>query len=363
MSALRGSGRGRAFLRFLLAVGWLAVTYFLSDRGARGFTHGPAFPLLRNLFQVFLLIVGYSYMELAWDNTREPMRAMGMVKRPGAGREFALGAALGWGMVTATILVIALAGHFYVRLFGSAHAWATLVLQLPVLAAGSLAAELAFRGYPFQKLIQAMGPFSATVLAGLFFAVLRMETPGATTTALWISSVAAVLLSVAYLRTRALWLCWGIHFAWLASVGLIFGQPLAGIRYSSSVIQTYVDGPRWLTGSEYGPEGSLITLIVLWIGIYVLVRMTRDLAWNFTQPELKPAGIPMDLSHPMHPAPPPAAASAPVQSAPKSGLVQIVSANPPNPISEAAPPESSTGLPEQRFEIDSAGGSDTRENR
>lgn len=363
MNGLRGSGRGRAFLRFLLAVAWLAVAYFLSDRGARGFTHGPAFPLLHNLFQIFLLIVGYSYMELAWDNTREPIRAMGLVARPGAGREFALGAALGWGMMTATILVIALAGHLYVRLLGSAHAWAMLILQLGTVAAGSLAAELAFRGYPFQKLVQATGPFSATVLAGIFFAFLRMETPGATTTALWISGVAAVLLAIAYLRTRALWLCWGIHFAWLASVGLLFGQPLAGVRYSSSVIQTYVDGPRWLTGSEYGPEGSLITLIVLWIGIYILVRMTRDLAWKYTQPELKPAGIPMDLSHPMHPAPPPAATSAPAQPAPKAGLVQIVSANPPIPISGTSAQDDSSALPEQRAERDPAGESAKRENQ
>ncbi|MGC1783942.1 MAG: type II CAAX endopeptidase family protein [Acidobacteriaceae bacterium] len=355
--------RGRAFLRFLLAIAWLAIAYFLSDRGARGFTHGPAFPLLRNLFQIFLLIVGYSYMELAWDKTREPMRTMGLVARSGAGREFALGAALGWGMVTATILVIALAGHFYVRLLGSAHAWAILILQLLTLAAGSLAAELAFRGYPFQKLVQATGPFSATVLAGIFFAFLRMETPGATATALWISGVAAVLLSIAYLRTRALWLCWGVHFAWLASVSLLFGQPLAGVRYSSSVIQTYIDGPRWLTGSEYGPEGSLITLIVLWIGIYVLIRMTRDLAWNYTQPELKPAGIPMDLSHPMHPAAPPAAASAPAQPAPKAGLVQIAPADPPNPVSGATQPDSSSGFLERRTEIDSAGGAETRENQ
>ncbi len=294
MSLLRGPGRRHAFLRFLLAVVWLVAVYFLADRAARGFSHGAAFPLIRNVFEIFLLIIGYSYMEMAWDNAREPLRSMGLVFRPDGSREFALGAALGWGMVAAVFLVIVLAGHFYVRLSGTPRAWGALVLQIVILAAGSLASEIAFRGYPFQRLVQATGPFAATILAGIFFGLLRLETPGATAAAMWVSGVAAVLLSVAYLRTRALWLCWGLHFAWLASIGILFGQPLAGSRKASSVIRSYVDGQNWLTGGEYGPEGSVVTLIVLWIGLYILVRVTRDLAWKYTQPELRPAGIPMD---------------------------------------------------------------------
>ncbi len=291
MSLLRGEGRGRAFFRFLFAVAWWIAAYLLSERAARGFIHGPSFPLLRNVFEIFLLILGYSYMEMAWDGAREPLRAMGLGGRRGAVGEFALGAAVGWGMVTAVLLVVALYGHFYVRLWSSPHAWGSLVLQLFILATASLAAEIAFRGYAFQKLIQSTGPVTATILAGIFFAFLRLETPGATAAALWVSGVAAVVLSVAYVRTRALWLCWGLHFAWLASIGVLFGQPLAGSRRTSSVIHTYADGPTWLTGSEYGPEGSVVTLIVLWIGLYILFRVTRNLAWKYTDPELKPLGL------------------------------------------------------------------------
>ena len=44
MSLLRGPGRGRAFFRFLGAVGWLLVTYHLANRGAHGFSRGAHFP-------------------------------------------------------------------------------------------------------------------------------------------------------------------------------------------------------------------------------------------------------------------------------------------------------------------------------
>ena len=332
MSLLRGPGRGRAFFRFLGAVGWLLVTYYLANRAAHGFSRGAVFPLIRNLFQIFMLIVGFGYMELAWDRTREPTRAMGLATRPGAVREFGMGAALGWGMVTVVLLIVALIGHFYVQLWTAPRAWGQLLVQILTLLAGALAGEIAFRGYPFQKLMEAVGPFGATILAAVVFGAVRATTPGSTPTAVWISAVAAVLLSVAYLRTHALWLSWGLHFAWIACIGILFGQPLASNRQVSSVIQTYVDGPTWLTGAEFGPEGSLVALIVLWVGLYFLIRMTRDLAWKYSQPELKPAGIPVDLSHPMHPVPP-AAASAPLAEVPKAGLVQIA------PMSAAARPE------------------------
>jgi membrane protease YdiL (CAAX protease family) len=332
MSLLRGPGRGRAFFRFLLGVAWIAIAYYLSRIAARGFSRDAAFPLIRNLFAIFMLIVGFGYMEMAWDRKPEPLRAMGLARRPGDVREFAMGAALGWGMVTVVILVSALAGTFYVQLWASFHAWQLLVLQMLALAAGALAGEIAFRGYPFQKLIETTGPFTATILSGIFFGVLCWKVPGTTPTAVWASALAAVVLSVAYLRTHALWLSWGLHFAWVASIAVLFGQPLAGSRQASSVIHTYVDGPTWLTGGEYGPEASMVTLVVLWAGLYILIWMTRDLAWKYSQPELKPAGIPVDLSHPMHPAPPPPAASAPAQNTPTTGLVQIA------PLSMATSP-------------------------
>jgi membrane protease YdiL (CAAX protease family) len=347
MSLLRGPGRGRAIFRFLGAVGWLLVTYYLANRAAHGFSPGAPFPLIRNLFQIFMLVVGFGYMELAWDRSREPVKAMGLATRPGGVREFGLGAALGWGMVTVVLLVIALGGHFYVQLWTAPRAWGLLILQVLTLAAGALAGEIAFRGYPFQKLVEAVGPFTATILAAIVFGALRVTTLGSTPTAVWISAVAAVLLSVAYLRTHALWLGWGLHFAWTASIGILFGQPLASSRQVSSVIHTYADGPTWLTGGEFGPEGSLITLIVLWVGLYFLVRTTRDLAWKYSHTEIKPAGIPVDLSHPMHPAPP-AAASAPPAEAPKAGLVQIAPMNAAARPEQQEPPEevSASGLPQ-----------------
>ena len=316
----RGPGRPRAWARFALAVAYFLVARVLADLAARGFNFGAAYPLMRNIFLLFLEIVGFGYMSLSYEGQRQPLRAMGLIRRPGWGRELATGAALGWGMMTAIALVLALGGTLYVSFWWNSTTIFLLTLQLVALAVGALVGEIAFRGFPFQQLIAATGPFTATVLACCFFGLLRMESPDAGTAAMWVSGIAALLLSLAYLRTRALWLPWGIHFAWLASMGVLFGLPTGGGTDSASVVQTAAYGQHWLTGGEYGPEGSWLAFFVLLAGVFVLIRITRNIAWKMNQPDLQPAGIAVDIPHRA-----PASPAAPVVEQPKAP--QLVSIN------------------------------------
>jgi hypothetical protein len=109
---------------------------------------------------------------------------------------------------------------------------------------------------------------------------------------------------------------------------LVFGLPVSGITQFSPVIQSNTVGPSWMTGGDYGPEGSAVAAVVLLIGIFVVYRATRRYAYLYNQPVIIPAGIPVDLDamsrtlaphHPIDPAPPPAG----------STLVQISSLSAP----------------------------------
>lgn len=340
MNLFRGPGKSRAWARLVLAIAYFLVARVLADEAAHGFNLGAATALLRNLFLLFLEIVGFGFIGLSYDGQRQPLRAMGLLRRSGWGREFALGAALGWGMMTAIVGVLALAGALYVNFWWSPRAFFLLALQLAALAVGALVGEIAFRGYPFQKLIEATGPFTATVLACCFFGLLRMESPDAGTAGIWVSGVAALLLSLAYLRTRALWLPWGIHFAWLASMGALFGLPMGGNTDAAIVVQTSTYGQHWLTGGDFGPEASWLAFFILLAGVFVLLRTTRDIAWKLNQPDLQPAGIPLDIPHraPVSPVVSPEQPQAP-QQAPQ--LVSIdFSAPSASPAAPATPPRS-----------------------
>jgi uncharacterized protein len=212
-----------------------------------------------------------------------------------------------------------------------------LIIDLLLLVVAALAEEVAFRGYPFQRLIDAMGPTMATIVFSIVFAGLHMFNPAASRASFLVTVFGSWLLSVAYLRTRALWVCWGWHFAWNASMCLLFGLPVSGITQFSPVIQSNTVGPLWMTGGDYGPEASTVTAIVLLIGIFVVYRATRNLAYLHTQPVIVAAGIPVDLDamsstlaphHPVGPQPLPAGKT----------LVQIETA-PGQPPSRTQPPE------------------------
>lgn len=337
--------RVRAFGFVFLAGVFFYYARVLAEMAARGLSSGAWFELVDRTLLLFLLLFGYGAMSRAFDRREEPIRAMGLGRRPGWATEFALGAALGWGMLTASILPMALSGGMVVTIWAAPRQFLLFAADILVLAVASLAEEIVFRGYPFQKLIEAVGPFFATVLASLLFGFLHLLNPGATRTSTLVTIFAAWLLSAAYLRTRALWICWGWHFAWNASMGLLFGLPVSGITSFSPLVQSNTIGAAWLTGGEYGPEGSLTALGVMLAGIFVLYRVTREYAHKYAQPVILPAGIPVDVDalNRAHAANPAGVAPA----APAVPLVQIAPApKPPESEPPARSGNASSGNPD-----------------
>ncbi len=333
-------GKIRAFGYVIIAGIYFYLAQSISLHAANGLSTGVWVPLVERGVLLFLLVVGYAAMARVFNRQSEPIRGMGLVFRSGWQREFGLGAALGWGMLVASILPLVLSGGLIITFWAIPRQFGILVIDLLILAVASLAEEVAFRGYPFQRLIDAIGPTLATIVFSLIFAALHMFNPAANRASFMVTVFSSWLLSVAYLRTKALWVCWGWHFAWNASMCLLFGLPVSGITQFSPIIQSDTVGPVWMTGGDYGPEGSVVTAVVILIGIFVVIRTTRGLAYLHAQPVIVAAGIPIDLDAmssslaPHHPA-----ISQPAPAG--STLVQIepVSSSSPSRLPPQEPPE------------------------
>jgi membrane protease YdiL (CAAX protease family) len=160
--------------------------------------------------------------------------------------------------------------------------------------------ELVFRGYPFQKLVESLGPPGAVAVSSAFFGLAHLENSHHT----WISTLNTMLVGIplclAYLRTRSLWMPVGMHFTWNYVQGFVFGLPVSGYTFSTSLLNAHVHGAAWLTGSEYGPEGGLLsTIVVVGAGIYFLtarIRMSermRELVLGPSQDAATNAAIPV----------------------------------------------------------------------
>lgn len=287
--------RIRSFAWFLLAAVYFILAKQTAVIAAHGLSSGIWFDLVDRSILLFLLIVGYSAFGYVGQRQQEPVNAMGLERRAGWLREFAIGSAIGWAGVSACALIIALFGGMVVFFYIGWFQFTLIFIDLAILLIAALAQEVAFRGYPFQRLMEATNPVVATLLMSLLYAFVFAGNPGASTASLLLVMFLGWLLSVAYLRTRGLWVGWGIHFAWDASMAVLFGLPLSGMSRYSPVISSTALGPTWLTGFDYGPEGSAVAMAVVLLLIMVTTFATHDLNYRYAQPVIVAAGIPVDI--------------------------------------------------------------------
>lgn len=246
------------------------------------------------------LLAAFSWL-LTVGNHVESHRvaAQGLPLAPGWRRQFSAGCALGFILVAIAVSAVGVLGALKFQATLNSHSLLRMILVLWVLLVGSLAEELMFRGYPFQRLVEAIGAGGAILVFSALFGLVHLMNPGASFWGLFNTVAIGVVLSVAYLRTGALWLPWGIHFAWNATLGVVFGLPVSGIRLFNIVIRTTAAGSHWLTGGTYGLEASLPGAVVVLLGLVAVscapLRRLIDSANAFLSAQIA-EGIPPDAA-------------------------------------------------------------------
>jgi uncharacterized protein len=328
------SGRMRAYLEFIAAVFFYFLARAMAHRGASGIVSDAWASLAEQGFLLLLLVVGFAAFGLVFDRQKHPIAEQGLPARPGWPGEASLGIAVGWAVAVACILPLTLFGGIAIVLSTHRSAWGWLFADCAFFALAAMAEEVAFRGYAFQRFIGSIGSFGATLGFAAFYAALQALLPGSSYLSIFIAALFSVLLSTAYLRTRALWISWGLNFGWKASRAVLFGLAVSGVSSHSSVIEGDPMGPFWLTGGGFGLDGSWIAFFVLLAAFPVVYRLTRDLDFRYNAPLIVPAGVAVDLeasARRQHEA----AMGAAEPSAP--GLVQIL------PAATASAPAASNG--------------------
>jgi membrane protease YdiL (CAAX protease family) len=120
--------------------------------------------------------------------------------------------------------------------------------------------EVVMRGVVFRILEQSMGSWLALAVSAVIFGALHLFNPGATLlNAIAVMLEAGILLAAAFMLTRRLWLCIGIHFAWNFTQGGIFSAAVSG-GTTRGLLQAKLVGPQWLTGGAFGVEASAVAV-------------------------------------------------------------------------------------------------------
>jgi len=220
----------------------------------------------------FALTVALGYGAFAWCVRRLERRAPTEIALAGAPRAVGLGTLVGIGIVLVAVVVIGLAGGLSIAPSGEP------LFAVAALASAATAAcmeELLVRGVVLRTLEHWVGTWLALAVTAALFGALHLTNPGATwISALTIALTGGLILGLAYVATRRLWLAVGLHFGVNAAQGALLGLPVSG-GGTRGLFVTSVTGSDVLTGGPFGVESSL-TVLVVGLGVsFLLARRVQ----------------------------------------------------------------------------------------
>ena len=217
------------------------------------------------------LIAGYL---CARGLERLPWRSLGLTLHVGWLRDLLIGCVVGF---VSLALAVGIATAWKGLTFSFNHAPVTSLARSMLgsrvlLFVAALAEEAMFRGYALQTLTRARLAWLGVFLTSVPFGLAHLDNPNVVPGVTFANTaIAGIWFGVAYLRTRSLWLPWGLHWAWNWALGWFFGLPVSGGQVTSNPLFKATDiGPAWLTGGTYGIEGGVACTIALVLSTFFL---------------------------------------------------------------------------------------------
>jgi membrane protease YdiL (CAAX protease family) len=194
---------------------------------------------------------------------KQRLRDVGLAWDAAAIRNLGLGL-LGGAASAALVLLppLALQAARLVPAPESQARWDIFLFTALSLLAGAAGEEILFRGYGFQILLQVWGPYTTICTVAALFGALHAMNPNATWLSMLNTSGFGALFGYAFLRSRDLWLPIGLHYGWNFTLPL-FGVNLSGLTMKLTGHAIVWNVSSTWSGGDYGPEGSVLTSIVL----------------------------------------------------------------------------------------------------
>ena len=199
-------------------------------------------------------------------------RRVGELGAKGAASEFASGFVVGAFLFALTMLVLWSIGDVEIGLAGG---WQAVGYPLLDAVIAAVTEETLMRGVLFRIVEEGLGSWNALALSAAVFGALHAFNPGATTTSsIAIALEAGVLLAAVFMFTRRLWMVIGLHAAWNFTEGGVFGASVSGTD-ARGMFASRFNGPDALTGGAFGPEASIIAVLICLFAAAAFIRLAQ----------------------------------------------------------------------------------------
>ncbi|WP_405803489.1 CPBP family intramembrane glutamic endopeptidase [Streptomyces sp. NBC_01187] len=246
----------------------VAAVAFIGGQGLAAGDGNPWLTLALGVPTAVLAVLVYG-----WVVRRTERRPSVEVAAKGAGAGLGLGTLIGFAVFGLVILQLATNGYYEINGRGSTTGAVGLV---GFMAAAAVTEELLFRGVLFRITEERTGTWIAMTLTGVLFGVYHLANPDAS---LWGTVAVAVegggMLTAAYIATRKLWVPIGVHFGWNFAAAGIFSSEVSGNGANQGLLDTTASGPQFVTGGDFGPEGSVFSVLFCVLATIVFMWAAR----------------------------------------------------------------------------------------
>jgi uncharacterized protein len=243
--------------------------------------------LLKNLLLPILLLAVYSRTV----RSLERRRAFELALNPGIAL-FPTGLVVGIAAISGYVLVLLAAGAAHVTSGISSGGLLSLGNEFFVPWLTAVGEELLFRAVLFRVTEEMLGTAAAVLISATLFGLSHAANPGANPTALMALALGmGGLLAFAFAATRNLWFPIGLHMGWNMAEGFLYGLPNSGLTDPLQLARTSITGQSAMTGGNFGPEGSVILVVLCMLISAILLWITlRTHRWTSMRFQLRQPG-------------------------------------------------------------------------
>ncbi len=123
--------------------------------------------------------------------------------------------------------------------------------------------ELLFRGYLLGTTMKLANKYTVLLLFAFLFSLAHFLSNDFSILPVINIFLAGLILGIYYIHTKRLWYSISLHFTWNFFQGPVLGSNVSGGTDEHTIITQNVLGQDWITGGDFGFEGSVIMTIIL----------------------------------------------------------------------------------------------------
>ena len=165
--------------------------------------------------------------------------------------------------------------NVHIALSGQA-ALQALAFALLMMAFVGFWEELVFRGYLLQNMAEGLGMNKAILISCVLYGLVHSANPNATLLSSAIIVLFGYLRIYGYLSTGQLWLSIGMHTGWNFFQASVFGFAASGHAEEATLITHDSQAANWLSGGQFGPEGSVVMIPVVLLTLLAMRFWSRN---------------------------------------------------------------------------------------